>query len=232
MWALSRRDGRRPAVALAAASTLLFAGIAAASSQQDPETERVATTERPTGSTTTATRNATTTTASPATAAPPTTTPPEAERKGDDANPGALYPDRPGGKKTDHEQVVGNEPVRFAGWSVWVPSTEFVDRPGQFSCCGYLRLRVRILNRDQGDQTWNRTDFSIQSPAGEVYSPAVFVAGSGGTPLGINGGLVHGGVAEGDVWFHVGDRRGKFFVLWEPQHELSNQGRGVWSVTV
>ena len=237
--------------ALAVFTSLLLTAIAMgvlAGARDMARAQRLTATAIPRRSTTTTTRNPSTTTtripststtripststSAPATTSAPTTIVPEAERKGDKPNPGALYPNRPGGKKTDHEQVVSGTPVRFAGWSVWVLGTEFVDRPSQYDCCGFVRLHVRIVNRNQGEQTWYRDDFSIQTPAGEVYSPVTFLAIGSGNPLGISGGLVHGGVVEGDIWFHVGDRRGKCFLLWAPQSSPFNEDQGVWSITL
>jgi hypothetical protein len=209
-----------------------FLIVGAVGAATDTKTTAVATstaTKQSTAESTTTTVEATTTTEP----SPPAPTAPVAEvdRKGDPPNPGALYPGRAGARDNDHEQVVGEEPVRFAGWSVWVLSAEFVDKPGQYECCGFLRLRVRLLNRNSDDQTWYRTDFSIQTPSGEVYSPAIVVEG-GGDRLGINGGLVHGGTTEGDLWFHIGDKRGDFFITFEPQSDPNNDDRGVWKVSV
>jgi hypothetical protein len=100
----------------------------------------------------------------------PTTTVPEAEHKGDPANPGALYLGRTDIQSKDHEQYVGANPVRFGGYSVWVKSVQYVQST-QFFCCGFVRAHVEILNRDQANQDWFQSDFSIVYPTGEVYDP-------------------------------------------------------------
>ncbi len=209
----------------------------------EPEEDRVRTASTPTTNSTPA-ESAAPTTAEPATTVKPptsrapttvkptTTTKPidEADRKGDSRNPGALYPGRPDIQKDDHEQLVGESPVRFAGWSVWVTAVEYVRKPSAYDCCGYLRVHVRLLNRDDGQQSWLHNDFSLLRPTGEIYSPATVFAGD---PLGISGSLVHGGVVEADVWFSVDEgATGDYYVLWEPSFELSHQGRGVWKATL
>lgn len=182
-------------------------------------TARPAPTTTKKATTTTVKKRATTTTKKPVV---------EAERGGDSRNPGKVYPGRPDIQKDDHERLVGEEPVRFAGWSVYVTASEIVRRPSSINTGTYLRVHVRLLNRDEDQQFWSKSDWSLIYPTGEVYSPAIVPSDD---PLGISGGLVHGGVAEGDIWFNVDDQRGDFYVTWEPSGELSHQGRGVWRLT-
>jgi hypothetical protein len=231
------RDSRRGWIWLGVAATIGYGLIGATSSNEEPATDEVAITEpavttteaaptttttRPPTTTTTA-RPTTTTTARPTT----TTTVPEAERGGDDPNPGELFADRPDIQDNDHERAVGPEPIRFSGYSVSVLSVEYVERAGQFECCGYLRVRVRMLNRDDEQQSWSRLDFTLLRPSGEVYSPAIVVEPN--DQLGISGGLVHGGVVEGDVWFSVDPgEMGRYYIYWEPSLELFEEDRGIW----
>jgi len=244
IWALRPRPRRRVPIAVATIATLLFAGAAISSnaneklkSGSDAAHSVSATTSTTRVSRTTPTRRRPKTTFAPARssttkAAPrPTTTIAEADRKGDHPNKGALYPGRPGAKATDHERPVGPDPVRFSGFSVWVLDAALVQRPSPYNCCEFIRAHVKILNRDSDTQRWFYNDFSIQTPNGEEYS-ATTVVGAGDKPIGISGGLVHGGFVEGDVWFHVGDERGLFFILWEPQSKVSNDDRGVWGVRI
>ena len=167
-----------------------------------------------------ATTTSTTTTAKPTTT---TTQKPmaEADRSGDSRNPGQLYPGRPDIQPDDHERAVGPEPVRFAGWSAYVTETGLVTSPDIIHGGTYLRVHVKLLNRNKDQQDWIHSDWGLIYPTGEVYSPE-FIQRDGG--LGISGGVVHGGIVEGDIWFNIRDQHGAFYVTWEPSYKLLPSG--------
>jgi hypothetical protein len=252
VWRLQTRKSAVWAVVASVVVVLIGGGIygpdeatdsvtatAGADTSSTTATTHVPTTVRSTVSTS----NATSTTAKPTTTTHEpkatittrkpkvtTTTQPiaEADRKGDSRNPGQLYPDRPDIEKDDHERPVGDEPVRFAGWSTYVTSVAVVRNPTEFDRGTFLRVHVKLLNRDKDQQDWMHDDWSLIYPSGEVYSPATVLADGS---LGISGGLVHGGTVEGDVWFDTASQTGNFYVTWVPSNKLTHPGRGVWRVT-
>jgi hypothetical protein len=239
LWAWQLRDKRRWGIGVAVVASFAYAVAVAGGGSDDQSRQESAKQAqagaRPKKTTTSDARgtNTPTSTTQPATTSTrpaPTTTAvvSEAERDGDPANSGTLYPNRPGRSKDDHEARVGGEPVRFSGWSIWVERTAWVNCPSTYNCGGYLRAHVKLLNRDDSEQTWHEDDFSIQTPRGEIYSPTT-VLGAKDQPLGFSKGLVHGGASEGDIWFHVGDLRGQYYILWEPIFDSAHT-RGVWGV--
>jgi hypothetical protein len=130
-------------------------------------------------------------------------TPPPAE-----GLPGKLFGrDRPDRQKEDRERNFGKI-VRISGYSTTVVSAGFVQSLGQFEEDGYIKVTVKVCNRDSDAQPYNYFDWRVQTPSGEVVDPAFVVSAP---TLGAED-LVKGGEVAGDVFFTVGGQKGDFFI--------------------
>jgi hypothetical protein len=154
-----------------------------------------------------------------------TAAPAEADRTGDDPNPGATYAERPDIQDQDQERSVGGDPARFSGYTAWTDSVEFrPDVPGAGQA-GYLAVSFRVLNRDETSQPFEAMNWKLTAPDGTVLSP-LFAS----RPDLIEGHLPANAELSGSLFYEVGDRRGDFYVVFDP--DRTDTGRGVWGVTL
>ncbi|MCZ7525315.1 MAG: DUF4352 domain-containing protein [Acidimicrobiia bacterium] len=149
---------------------------------------------------------------------------PEADRPGDDPNPGALYPGRPGSQAEDQERAVG-EPVRLAGYTATVRASSLLPTFVPAEDRTWVRVDVSLLNRDDRKQAYHPWQWQLQTPSGVVHNPRAYL----GPMLG-SGELLPGSSVEGAVYFEIGAERGDCYVLFKP--ELLDAARGVWRIVV
>lgn len=134
---------------------------------------------------------------------------------GQPANPGVLYPDRPGQEDEDHEALLGSG-TGYAGINIYVSSANIEgDR---------LVVEGRFYNRDEGvSHDLSFTDFSLQDPNGIILQPDIF--GDIATPE-----IISGVSADFRVEFEV-PPSGTSYIIHENTFSF-DVARGVWAVEV
>lgn len=144
-------------------------------------------------------------------------------------NPGKLFgKGRPNRQREDQERNTG-EVVRIAGFSTALTGAEYVQSVSQFEDAGYVKLTVKVCNRNSDPQSFSYINWRLQTPSGQVLDPTFVTA----PILGGTGGLtdiVKGAEVAGDVYFQVGGEHGEFYALYKP--EPFDASRGVWKVAV
>jgi hypothetical protein len=173
---------------------------------------------------------------SPATTVAPTSSVevPEADHPGEPADTaryaGEVVAGAPPGdprRANDHDRELGGtEPARISGFSAWALSADAPTEapagtpadPGP-----WLRVQVRVLNRDDAPQPYTFTDWTLVGPDG-VALQATFASQDfkEGRTLPANA------QAEGELWFRTAVQ-GRHWLLYRPQHD---RDRGVWAVDV
>jgi len=148
----------------------------------------------------------------------------------DPENPGKLFgKSRPNRQKEDQERNTG-EVVRVAGFSTALMAAEYVQRLSQFEDAGYVKLAVKVCNRNSDPQSFSYINWRLQTPSGQVLDPTFVTAPILGGSGGLTTDLVKGAEVAGDVYFQVGAEHGEFYALYKP--ELFDASRGVWKVAV
>ena len=157
-------------------------------------------------------------------------TPAEICARGDDPNPGAMYSGVYPSDEETQERDVG-EPARFSGYTTWIDSVRLVDAstyvdgyPGK-----YLRIEVRVFNRDAEVQRLDATDFAAWRES-EGFRSSDFVGAA--DELHSVAEMASGAMASGSVYLYVGEPRGDVFVRFDPDVEAfnANESTGVWRV--
>ena len=92
---------------------------------------------------------------------------------------------------------------------------------------GYMKVSVKICNRNSDAQDVTDVDWKLQTPAGNQIDTA-FVS----VPTLQGGSLVHGGEITGDLYFTVGAQRGGFYVIFSPSSKVFDNARGIWKLTI
>ncbi len=158
-------------------------------------------------------------------------TPDEICTRGDVGNQGAIYRASYVSDADTQERRLG-DPARFSGYTTWidgvtlVPASRYVD--GYTGA--YVRVEVRIFNRDADPQSGGARDFALWR-VDEGFRRADFV----GAPdtLADAAELESGESLAGAVYFYAGDAHGDLFVRYDPDAGAifaSNEGTGVWQV--
>jgi hypothetical protein len=141
-------------------------------------------------------------------------------------NPGRLFgKTRPDRQKEDQERNFG-EIVLISGYSATVVSAGFVQTVGEFEDAGYMKISVKICNRDEEAQAYGSIDWRLQTPGGQVIDPGFVVSAPTLTP---RADLVEGGEVAGDVYFEIDGQRGDFYIIYKP--DSFDASRGIWKVT-
>jgi hypothetical protein len=168
---------------------------------------------------TTATNNTVTTTS---------TVPPdlaEVDRPGDAANPGALYPGRPDLRDNDQERVAdpAAAPARLSGYSVWVAKIDVAAAGPSAEAGPFLRVTVRIVNRDEAPQTISDRQWSLLRPDGlaatTTFSTPTFATGMD---------VAANSEQFGELWF-APSGTGRYWLSFRPDQASA---RGVWAIDV
>ena len=217
---------RRPMVIVAAAVLVVVAvvGPALLDGGDDDRTASSATTSAAgEGTTTVAGTVPASTTISPDVA--------EVDRPGETPDPSLYAGQRVAGaapnderRQYDHDRTIGGpEPARISGYSAWAdavdaPATDPDGVPGD-----WVRVKVRVLNRDEGPQPTEYSDWTLVGPDG-VALQALRASQdfTDGRALPANAQVV------GEVWFSP-TQQGRHWLLYRPQHDRE---RGVWAVDV
>lgn len=148
-------------------------------------------------------------------------------RNSSKANPGKRFKDRADQRDEDQERRLGAT-ANLSGFTMTVTAGEFVQSLSTIENSGYLKIAVKICNRNDDAQPINPVlDWSLLTPAGVQIDPA-FVS----VPALGPGTLVKGGESVGDLYFDVGAQRGDFYAIFKPFAEAFEESRGVWKVTI
>lgn len=137
-----------------------------------------------------------------------------------------LYPERPDRKREDQERKPGKDFVSISGYRAAVAALKFYPAISEFERDGYVVATVFIGNIDPAGQSYNLFDWSLQTPTGRVMSPTISTVDDALTA----GALIKGGHTTGQVVFDVGNERGRFYLLYQP--DILQSARGVWGVDV
>jgi hypothetical protein len=147
----------------------------------------------------------------------------ETAMPGEDPNPGELYPGRPDIRPKDRERSAGLDasPARFSGWSAWI-ARQTVETTAPDGRTGrWLKITVRLVNRDTGPQTLGERRWVLLGPDGinrvTEYATPTFVNGSS---------VIGGGEAWGELWFPA-PATGGSWLSFRPDQASD---RGVWAV--
>jgi hypothetical protein len=158
-------------------------------------------------------------------------TPAEIGTRGDPPNPGELFDGKYPSSPVDQERPIGGRPARFSGYTTWVDSATRVRASKYVSgyAGSFVRVRVRIFNRDVKAQHVCACDFFVWSRAQGYRSADAIAASTVGGPA----VLARGAFRRGDVYLYVGTQRGALFLVYNPDHYLllsSSESTGVWQI--
>lgn len=147
----------------------------------------------------------------------------EVDRPGDEANPGQRYPDRPDRRENDQERAVGADPARLSGYSAYVLSNS-AERAGPDGRAGrYVKIVVRLVNRDDSAQPYRDRHWTLRRPDGVVATTAF------ATPAFVQGGTIAGnGETFGELWFET-PADGRYWLAFRPD---AGSARGIWLAEV
>lgn len=149
----------------------------------------------------------------------------EVDRDGDEPNPGAIFGDRPDLRDNDQERLVGldQDPARLSGFSVWV-ATGSVEKRGPDSTTGpFLKITVRLLNRDDSRQDIADDQWTLLRPDG-IAVPTAYA-----TPTLVQGtDLPANGESFAELWFPA-PTDGRYWLSFRPD---ASSARGVWGLDV
>ncbi len=129
---------------------------------------------------------------------------------------GALAGDRIAG--SSGSVSVGGLAVTANGWTTTSPGS------GQQLLC----VNASIANRNAVEAAYGSTDWSLQSPTGDVHTPIPAVYQPGEPPSLTDGRLIPGGSTSGRLCFSDPGIAGTYVVSYQPQ--VPGAGRGVWLV--
>ncbi|MCI0633971.1 MAG: DUF4352 domain-containing protein [Actinobacteria bacterium] len=143
------------------------------------------------------------------------------------ANPGLLFVDRADQRDEDQERQLG-QTANLGGYTVTVTAAEFVPSLSDDEQAGYLKVAVKVCNRNGEAQDVNPFfDWKLQTPSGTLIDPAITSAAT--LPA---VGLVQDGEVAGDLYFAVGEQRGDFYAIYQPASKLFDESRGLWKLTI
>jgi hypothetical protein len=216
------RMSRRPGVYIAAAIVTVIVVVATtfgSSGHHSNSATTTSTTDAFFGTTTTAVGSSTT---PPSTISASTA---EIDRPGDPANPGQLYPGRPDLRDNDHERAIGpaSDPARLGGYSAWVVESSINAKGPDGTPGPYLRLVVRLVNRDDSAQTASVEQWHLLRP------DSISVGTAFATPALASGIKIAGnGEQFAELWFAT-KGPGRYWLSFRPDQASA---RGVWAIDV
>jgi Domain of unknown function (DUF4352) len=141
-------------------------------------------------------------------------------------NPGKLFKGRPGQNDGDQERNTG-ETANLGGLAATVTGASFEQSLSSFENDGYLKVSVKVCNRNSDTNDVSPFDWKVQTPNGNRID-STFT--SAAPP--ISGTLVGGGEQAGDVVFPVGAQKGDFYVVFKPLSDPLGDEQGLWKVTI
>jgi uncharacterized protein DUF4352 len=143
------------------------------------------------------------------------------------SNPGKLFKGRASAEDDDQERQIG-QTANLGGYTTTVLGGAFVPEINEFETDGYMKVTVKLCNRDQSAQDVSQFDWKVQSPTGTQLDSTFTTA----PQLPVRSGLAQGGEATGDLYFEVGAQRGDFYVIFKPLADPFDSDRGVWKITI
>jgi hypothetical protein len=149
----------------------------------------------------------------------------EVDRPGDPANPGVLYPGRPDLRDNDQERTADPTaaPARLSGYSVWIAKIDAAPTGPDGSAGPFLRITVRIVNRDDSRQQVSDRQWSLLRPDGvavtTTFATPTFAAGID---------VAANSEQFGELWF-APSGTGRYWISFRPDQASS---RGVWAIDV
>jgi hypothetical protein len=150
----------------------------------------------------------------------------EPARNASRANAGQLFIDRADQRDEDQERQLG-QTANLGGYTVTVTAGEFVPSLSETEQSGYLKVSIKVCNRNGEAQDVNPFfDWKLQTPGGTLIDPAITSAAT--LPA---VGLVQNGEVAGDLYFSVGEQRGDFYAIYQPASKLFDESRGLWELT-
>jgi Domain of unknown function (DUF4352) len=141
-------------------------------------------------------------------------------------NPGKLFKGRPGQDSGDQERNTG-ETANLGGFAATVTGASFEQNLSTFENDGYLKVSVKICNRNSETNDESPLDWKLQTPNGNRITMTFTSA-----PTLQSGTLVGGGEQAGDVYFPVDGQKGDFYVIFKPSSDPFGDERGVWKVSI
>jgi hypothetical protein len=141
-------------------------------------------------------------------------------------NPGKLFKGRPGQNDGDQERNTG-ETANLGGFAATVTGASFEQSLSSFENDGYLKVSVKICNRNSDTNDTSPFDWKLQTPNGNRID-STFT--SAAPP--IEGTLVGGGEQAGDVIFPVDGQKGDFYVVFKPVSDPFGKDQGLWKITL
>jgi hypothetical protein len=141
-------------------------------------------------------------------------------------NPGKLFKGRAGQTDGDQERNIG-ETANLGGFAATVTGASFQQSLSSFQNDGYLKVSVKICNRNSDTNMAAPLDWKLQTPNGNRIDTTLVAAPT--LPFGT---LVGGGEQAGDVYFPVGAQKGDFYVVFKPLSDLGGDEQGIWKVTI
>jgi hypothetical protein len=145
-------------------------------------------------------------------------------------NPGKLFKERPGKDDTDQERNTG-ETANLGGLAATVTGASFEQSLGGVSerrrSAGYLKVSVKVCNRNRDTNDVNPLDWRIQTPSGN----RIYMTSTRALTFRM-GTLVGGGEQAGDIYFEIGPQRGDFYAVFKPLSDPFGDERGIWKVTI
>jgi hypothetical protein len=141
-------------------------------------------------------------------------------------NPGKLFKGRAGQTDGDQERNTG-ETANLGGFAATVTGASFEQSLSSFENDGYLKVSVKICNRNSDTNAMSPLDWKVQTPNGNRIDSTF---SSAAPPL--SGTLVGGGEQAGDVIFPIDGQKGDFYVVFKPLSDLGGDEQGIWKVTI
>jgi Domain of unknown function (DUF4352) len=141
-------------------------------------------------------------------------------------NPGKLFKERPGQDSGDQERNTG-ETANLGGFAATVTSASFEQSLSGFENDGYLKVSVKICNRNSDTNDESPLDWKLQTPNGNRIDMTFTSA-----PTLQPGTLIGGGEQAGDVYFPVDGQKGDFYVIFKPLSDPFGDERGVWKFSI
>lgn len=137
-----------------------------------------------------------------------------------------MFPDRPGRKSEDQERNTG-ETANLGGFAATVTSASFEQSVSSIENDGYLKVSVKVCNRNSDNNDINPLDWKVQTPNGNQMGVTPTAA-----PMLLPGSLVGGGEQAGDVYFTIDGQRGIFYVVFKPLSDPFGESRGIWKIAI
>jgi hypothetical protein len=141
-------------------------------------------------------------------------------------NPGKLFKGRAGQSDGDQERNTG-ETANLGGLAATVTGASFEQSLSSFENDGYLKVSVKVCNRNSDTNDVTPLDWKMQTPNGNRVNLTITSA-----PTFSPGTLVGGGEQAGDVYFPVGGQKGDFYVVFKPLSDPLGDEQGIWRVSI